>query len=94
MTIRPEILILGSSGHSGTGFCSAKFCQNTIEHINFVIELDCIDSKPLIEVFSSRQFNRELHVATAECHPRNLFETVSSGSLLNLLLLLEGLGLV
>ena len=94
MTVCPEILILGSSRHSGTGFGSTELCQNTIEYIYLVIELNCIDSEPLIEVLSSGQLNRKLHVATSECHPGNLFETVASRALLDLLLLLEGLGLV
>jgi hypothetical protein len=35
-----------------------------------------------------------LHVTTAQSHPRNLLQLVTSSTLLNLLLLLEGLSLI
>lgn len=94
VAICPEILILGTSAHSRASLCSAKFRQNTIEHIDFVIEFNCIHCKPLIQVFSSWKLDSELQISSPDGHPCNLAKSVSSGPLLDLLLLFEGLGFV
>lgn len=94
VAICPEILILGTSAHCWASLRSAKFCQNTIEYIDFVIEFNCIHCEPLIQVFSSWKLDSELQISCTDGHSCNLAESVASGSLLDLLLLFEGLGLV
>jgi len=46
-------------GHYGTHFFSAKLSDGSIEHVNLVEEVDCIDSHPLIQVFALGQDHRQ-----------------------------------
>ena len=94
MSICPEIFVLWTSRHSGAGFRRAKLCQNTIDDIDLVVELNGIDGKPFIQIFTRWELDSQLHVPAAKCHPRYLLEPVPTGTLLDLLLLLEGLRLV
>ena len=56
LTICPEILILGTSTHCGARLCSTKLSQNTVEHIYLIVKLDCVYSKPFIQILSRRKF--------------------------------------
>ena len=89
MTIGPQVLIFGSSRHSWAGLSCAELGKNAVKNINLIVKLDCVDSKPLVEIFTCGQLYCQLHVATAEGHACNLFQTITTGALLNLLLLLE-----
>ena len=94
MSICPEIFVLWASRHSGAGFRCTELCQNTIDDIDLVVELNGIDGKPFIQILTGGELDSQLHVTAPKCHPRNLLEPVPAGALLDLLLLLEGLGLV
>ena len=94
MPIGPQVLILGTSGHGGTGLSCAEFGQDAVEHVNLVVELDCVHGEPFVQVLSSRQLDGQLHVAAAEGHASNLLELVAASALLDFLLLLETLRLV
>ena len=92
--VGPEVLVLGPRGHRRTRLCSAEFCQYTIEDIDFIVKLDGVDGEPLVQILTRRQLDSQLHIATAEGHPRDLLEAVAARALLDLLLLLERLGAI
>ena len=94
VTVCPQVLVLGARAHSGTRLGRAELGQDSVEHVDFVVELDRVDCKPLVEVLTGRQLDGQLHVAAAKRHARDLLKSVAARSLLDLLLLLEGLGLV
>ena len=48
MSVSPEIFILGSGGHGRARLSCAKFCQNSVEHVDFVIKLNCVHGKPFV----------------------------------------------
>lgn len=42
-----------------------------------VVEVDCVNGKPLVEVLAGREFDSKLHVAAAQGHLRDLDQSVA-----------------
>lgn len=72
VTIRPEVFVFGTSGHRWTAFSCTELSEDTVENVDFIIEFDGVNSKPLIKIFSCRQLYSQLHVATTQGHSSNL----------------------
>ena len=89
VTISPQVLILWPCRHGWARFSGAELSQNSIEDINLVVKLDGVDGEPLIQILASGKLHRQLHVATSKRHTRDLFESITASTLLDLFLLLE-----
>lgn len=52
--ISPAILVLGTSRHHRTATLGAEFCNSAVDHADLVEEVHCVDSYPLVEVYTFR----------------------------------------
>ena len=86
MSFCPEIVVIWPSRHCGAGFRCAELLQKSIDDIDLVVELNGIDSKPFIQIFTGRELDSQLHIPAAKCLPCYLLEPVPARTLLNLLL--------
>jgi hypothetical protein len=48
VAVCPQVLVLWASAHCRTTFASAKLHQDAVQHIYFVVELDCVHSQPFV----------------------------------------------
>ena len=48
VSVRPQVLVLRTCTHCRASLCRAELSQNTVEHIDFVIEFNGVDSKPFV----------------------------------------------
>lgn len=94
VSIGPKVLVLGTCTHRWAALCRAEFHENAVQYVDFVVKLDSVYGKPLVEILSRWQLYSQLHVAATQSHPCNLLQLIAARSLLDFLLLLERLGFV
>ena len=89
MAVRPEVFVLGSRAHGRAALSGTEFHEDAVQDIDFIVEFDGVNCKPLVEVFSSWEFDGQLHVTTSDGHSCDLLELVASSALADLALLLK-----
>jgi hypothetical protein len=94
LPVRPQILVLGARAHGRTGLSGAKLSQNAVQHVDLVVKFNSVHGEPFVQILASWQFDRYLHITAAECHPRDLLQTIATSAFANLLLLLEGFSFI
>lgn len=92
--VGPEVLVLGGGAHDSAGLLRAEEGDAAVEEIDLIEEIDRVGGEPFVEVLALGERDGRADVTAAEGLLGLLVEFVSLRALLEMLPLLQRLGLI